>query len=73
MLKDTFGAAKPIIAMAHFPPLPGSPGYDGKRGMAAVIDWVAADIARLQAGGVDAVMFGNEGDRPYLLKATPES
>src|SRR5262249_51034733 len=22
---------------------------------------------------VDAVMFGNEGDRPYLLKATPES
>ena len=41
--------------------------------MAAVVDWVAADIARLQAGGVDAVMFGNEGDRPYLLKATPES
>jgi len=73
MLKDTFGAAKPIIAMAHFPPLPGSPGYDGKRGMSAVIDWVAADLARLQAGGIDAVMFGNEGDRPYLLKATPES
>jgi predicted TIM-barrel enzyme len=41
MLKDTFGAAKPIIAMAHFTPLPGSPGYDAKRGMAAVIDWVA--------------------------------
>jgi len=41
--------------------------------MSAVIDWVAADLARLQAGGIDAVMFGNEGDRPYLLKATPES
>jgi len=73
MLNETFGAAKPIIAMAHFPPLPGSPGYDAKRGMSAAIDWVADDIAKLQAGGVDAVMFGNEGDRPYLLKATPES
>lgn len=73
MLKDTFGADKPIIAMAHFPPLPGSPGYDPRRGMNAVIDHVAADIARLQAGGVDAIMFGNEGDRPYILKATPQS
>ncbi|MBM3941266.1 MAG: BtpA/SgcQ family protein [SAR202 cluster bacterium] len=25
------------------------------------------------AGGIDAVLFGNEHDRPYLLKATPES
>ena len=73
MLQETFGASKPIIAMAHFPPLPGSPGYDSRRGMNAVIDWVAADLAKLQTGGVDAVMFGNEGDRPYLLKATPES
>ena len=23
-------------------------------------------------GGVDAVMFGNENDRPYVFKATPE-
>jgi uncharacterized protein len=73
MLKDTFGADKPIIAMAHFPPLPGSPGYDAGRGMTAVIDAVAADIGRLQTGGVDAIMFGNEGDRPYVLKATPPS
>jgi len=73
MLKDTFGADKPIVAMAHFPPLPGSPGHDARRGMNAVIDAVAADIAKLQAGGVDAIMFGNEGDRPYVLKATPPS
>jgi membrane complex biogenesis BtpA family protein len=72
MLKETFGTAKPIIAMAHLPALPGSPGYDARRGMAAVIDWAAADVARLQAAGVDAIMFGNEGDRPYLLKAAPE-
>jgi membrane complex biogenesis BtpA family protein len=73
MLKETFGAAKPIIAMVHFPPLPGSPQYDAKRGMQWLVDSCAADIEHLQAGGVDAVMFGNEGDRPYLMKATPET
>lgn len=73
MLEATFGSKKPIIAMVHFPPLPGSPGYDQKRGMAGIIDSAAADIEALQKGGVDALMFGNEGDRPYILKATPES
>jgi len=73
MLKETFGSTKPIIAMVHFPPLPGAPRYDAKGGVQAIIDSAAADIDKLQAGGIDAVMFGNEGDRPYLLKATPES
>jgi hypothetical protein len=73
MLEETFGSRKPIIAMVHFPPLPGSPRYDAKGGIGAIIDSAAADIEKLQAGGVDAIMFGNEGDRPYVLKATPES
>jgi membrane complex biogenesis BtpA family protein len=73
MIKETFGSVKPIIAMVHFPPLPGSPLYDAKRGMNWIIESAAKDIAALQKGGVDAVMFGNEGDRPYILKATPES
>lgn len=72
-LKATFGHDKPIIAMVHFPPLPGSPLYDAKRGMNWIVESAAKDIAALQKGGVDAVMFGNEGDRPYILKATPES
>ena len=61
------GTAKPIIAMVHLPPLPGSPGYDPAGGMAAITDSAASDIEALQDGGVDAVMFGNEGDRPYEL------
>ena len=73
MLKQTFGADKPIIAMVHFPPLPGSSTYDAAAGIEHVLDWVAADLKALQEGGVDCVMFGNEGDRPYVLKATPES
>ena len=49
MLKKTFGAAKPIIAMVHFPPLPGSPRYDAKRGMQWLVDSCAADIENLEA------------------------
>jgi uncharacterized protein len=73
MLKETFGSTRPIIAMVHFPPLPGSPLYDAGRGMQWLVDSCAADLGNLQAGGVDAVMFGNEGDRPYLTRATPET
>jgi membrane complex biogenesis BtpA family protein len=72
MLSEIFGTTKPIIAMVHFPPLPGAPHYDAGRGMDGIIETAAADIAGLQEGGVDAVMFGNEGDRPYQLKAPPE-
>jgi membrane complex biogenesis BtpA family protein len=56
--------------MVHFPPLPGTPLYDAKGGMQKIVDSAAQDIAALQEGGVDAIMFGNEGDRPYVLKAT---
>ena len=74
MIFDFFGSKKKvIIAMAHIGAMPGSPLYDEKSGMQKLIDGVAADIEKLQAGGVDAIMFGNENDRPYLLKATPES
>jgi membrane complex biogenesis BtpA family protein len=70
---DTFRKAKPIIAMAHLPPLPGSPLYDQAKGVKGIVDAVLRDLEALQQGGVDAVMFGNEGDRPYVTKATPES
>jgi hypothetical protein len=73
MIETTFGSTRPIIAMIHLPPLPGSPLYDPKGGMQKIVDSCAKDIEALQAGGVDAVMFGNEGDRPYLLKASPST
>lgn len=74
MIFDFFGdKRKAVIAMAHIGALPGSPLYDEDGGMDRLVDDVIGDIERLQAGGVDAIMFGNENDRPYLLKATPES
>jgi uncharacterized protein len=70
---SALGTRKPIIAMAHLLPLPGSPHYAPDRGIDGVVESVLADIHALQAGGVDAIMFGNEGDRPYVTRATPES
>jgi len=70
---DVFSNRKAIIAMAHLPPLPGTPLYDHGRGIDGAIESVLRDVEALQAGGVDAIMFGNEGDRPYTTKATPET
>ncbi|MGI9500709.1 MAG: BtpA/SgcQ family protein, partial [Geminicoccaceae bacterium] len=64
---------KPIVAMVHLGTLPGAPDYDADGGIDALVEAAAADIDKLQAGGVDAIMFGNENDRPYILKASPES
>ena len=74
MIFDFFGDhSKVVVAMAHIGALPGSPLYDEDGGMAKLIDDAVADVEHLQAGGVDAIMFGNENDRPYLLEAIPES
>ena len=70
---ELFNQTKPIIAMAHLLPLPGSPLYDAQAGVEANVDHVLRDVEALQSAGVDAIMFGNEGDRPYLTRASPET
>jgi membrane complex biogenesis BtpA family protein len=65
VLETLFGRAKPVIAMMHLLPLPGRPLYDAKGGMAAIVDALRRDLDILQDGGVDGLLFCNEGDRPY--------
>lgn len=65
-------AARPLIAMAHIPALPGTPLYSGG-GMDEIIDHVHRDVAILVDAGFDAVLFCNENDRPYELHGGPES
>lgn len=73
MVFDFFGSKrKAVIAMAHIGALPGTPLYDADGGVAKLIDGVIADVEKLQEGGVDAIMFGNENDRPYVFKAPVE-
>jgi len=73
MAFDFFGDKKKVvIAMVHIGALPGTPLYDSDGGVDRLIAGVLKDIDNLQEGGVDAVMFGNENDRPYAFKAPPE-
>ena len=68
-LHDLTGAPKAIIGMVHLGALPGTPLYDAAGGMAAIREGVRRDLDALQRGGIHAVMFCNENDRPYRLDA----
>ena len=68
ILEKLFGRPKPVIAMMHLLPLPGRPLYDNHGGMAAVVAALRRDLDILQEGGVDGLLFCNEGDRPYPLR-----
>jgi len=67
-----FGTPKPVIAMLHFPGLPGRPRHDRALGRAHLVDVVGRDLATLQAAGVDGLLFCNENDIPYQLAVGPE-
>jgi membrane complex biogenesis BtpA family protein len=67
-----FGVDKPVIAMAHLSPLPGTPLYDQAGGPEAIVEAVRRDVEILKRSGFDAVLFCNEGDRPYQLSASLE-
>jgi membrane complex biogenesis BtpA family protein len=69
---DFFATPKPVIAMAHLPALPGTPRYDSGVGVEGIVSRVHHDVRLLLEGGVDAIMFCNEDDRPYLFQASIE-
>ena len=64
---------KPVIAMVHLGALPGAPLYDADGGLPGLLEGARKDLVALQAAGVDAVMFGNENDRPYEFKVDTAS
>jgi len=68
-----FGTPKPVIAMVHLGAMPGTPLHDADAGIEGIVDAAARDLDALQAAGVDAVMFGNENDRPYELRVDTAS
>jgi len=60
--KQVFGNTKPVIGMVHIGALPGTPLFDPELDLLTA---ARADLQALQDAGFDAVMFGNENDRPY--------
>jgi membrane complex biogenesis BtpA family protein len=71
-VKDMFNTKWPVIGMAHVPALPGTPRYDRESGMKGLIEQVRQDVEVLEIGGVNAIMFCNEDDRPYVFNAGVE-
>ena len=68
-ISQVFDTVKPVIAMVHFPALPGAPLYQLNKGMELIVDHVKRDLEALQKAGVDGLMFCNENDRPYQFTA----
>lgn len=68
-----FTVRKPVIAMAHFPALPGTPRFVRGTSVDAIVERMRVDVEHLLAGGVDAILFCNEDDRPYRLEAGLET
>jgi len=71
--RKVFGVGKPVIGMVHMGALPGTPLYDGESGLEGLVAGARADLAALQSAGFDAVMFGNENDRPYEFQVDTAS
>jgi hypothetical protein len=71
-LDQRFGTPKPVIAMLHFPGLPGRPRHNRALGRSHLVDVVGRDLETVQAAGVDGVLFCNENDIPYQLVVGPE-
>jgi len=71
--KTIFGEIKPAIAMVHLGALPGSPLYEDDSGIDSIVEAGRADLSALQQAGFDAIMFGNENDRPYELEVDTAS
>ena len=68
-----FKGVKPAIAMVHLGALPGTPLHDAEAGVEGIVDAARRDLDALQAAGFDAVMFGNENDRPYEFEVDTAS
>jgi membrane complex biogenesis BtpA family protein len=71
--QQVFGRGKPVIGMVHLGALPGAPLHDADAGLEGLVEAARADLAALQGAGFDAVMFGNENDRPYELSVDAAS
>ena len=62
------GVDKPLIAMAHVPPLPGTPLFDAAAGVLGLIDHVKRDMALL----LDALSGEHPAD-PLSLPLLPKT
>ena len=70
--RSIFKTDKPVIGCVHLTALPGTPHYDASVSFKEQVERAKREIKALQEAGFDAIVFANEGDRPYLSKVGPE-
>lgn len=63
--RRVFGDIRPVIGMVYLGALPGAPLHDAGAGLDGLVAGARTDLEAYQAAGFDALMFGNENDRPY--------
>lgn len=71
-IKTFNGVSKPVIGCLHMSALPGTPYYDADLSIKDHINRLKNDAKILMSLGYDAVVFANEGDRPYQSHVPPE-
>lgn len=70
--RETFGTERPVIGCLHMQALPGTPYADPDVTLDDQIKRLRGEAHALQEAGFDAMVFANEGDRPYLTPVGPE-
>lgn len=70
---ETFGVPRPVIGCLHMQALPGTPYADDGMTLKEQVRHLKRDARILQDAGFDALVFANEGDRPYLTPVGPET
>ena len=70
--RSIFKTDKPVVGCVHLTALPGTPHYDASVSFKEQVERAKREIKALQEAGFDAIVFANEGDRPYLSKVGPE-
>jgi len=73
VMLSIFQVEKPVIAMVHLRPLPGSPYYDPSESMEGIVSTAVRDAKTLESGGVDGILISNESDIPFLFRVGPET
>jgi membrane complex biogenesis BtpA family protein len=66
---DLFPLKKPVVAVIHLLPLPGSPGFEGN--LQRVYDQALEEAEIFQKGGVDALVIENFRDIPFYPEKVP--
>lgn len=70
--KQIFKTSKPFIGCVHLQALPGTPYYDKNITFKERAERAIREAKALEEAGFDAIIFANEGDRPYLFNVGPE-